>query len=105
MAQGPLNADLPEAVALAAREGDVDAVRDWLAAGGAPDADIAVSISLKRGGPASLARQKSSPTSKPLASKTSMPIIHKMPSVAVEAPPSSGSLDISHLVEGSLRAF
>ena len=56
-------------------------------AGGAPDADIAVSISLKRGGPASLARQKSSPTSKPLASKTSMPIIHKMPSVAVEAPP------------------
>ena len=40
MAQGPLNADLPEAVALAAREGEVDAVRDWLANGGASDAKI-----------------------------------------------------------------
>ena len=38
MAQGPLNADLPEAVGIVARMGDVDAVRDWLAAGGAPDA-------------------------------------------------------------------
>ena len=33
-----LNWDLPGAVADAAEEGDVDAVRDWLAAGGAPDA-------------------------------------------------------------------
>ena len=38
MAQGPLNADLPEAVGIVARMGDVDAVIDWLAAGGAPDA-------------------------------------------------------------------
>ena len=38
MAQGPLNADLPEAVGIVARMGDVDAVREWLAAGGAPDA-------------------------------------------------------------------
>ena len=30
--------DLPEAVAKAARKGNVDAVREWLAAGGAPDA-------------------------------------------------------------------
>ena len=33
-----LNMDLPGAVADAAEVGDVDAVRDWLAAGGAPDA-------------------------------------------------------------------
>ena len=33
-----LNMDLPEAVATAAREGNVDAVKAWLAAGGAPDA-------------------------------------------------------------------
>ena len=33
-----LNMDLPVAVAFAAREGNVDAVREWLAAGGAPDA-------------------------------------------------------------------
>ena len=38
MAQGPLNADLPDAVGIVARMGDVDAVIDWLAAGGAPDA-------------------------------------------------------------------
>ena len=30
--------DLPLAVATAAREGNVDAVKAWLAAGGAPDA-------------------------------------------------------------------
>jgi ankyrin repeat protein len=35
-----LNMDLPEAVADAAEEGDVDAVREWLANGGAPDANI-----------------------------------------------------------------
>ncbi len=35
-----LNMDLPGAVADAAEEGDVDAVRDWLANGGAPDANI-----------------------------------------------------------------
>ena len=35
-----LNMDLPEAVATAAREGNVDAVREWLAVGGAPDAKI-----------------------------------------------------------------
>ena len=35
-----LNMVLPEAVANAAEEGDVDAVRDWLANGGAPDANI-----------------------------------------------------------------
>ena len=33
-----LNMDLPSAVALAARNGDIDAVREWLAAGGAPNA-------------------------------------------------------------------
>ena len=33
-----LNMDLPAAVAFAAREGNVDAVREWLANGGAPDA-------------------------------------------------------------------
>ncbi len=33
-----LNMDLPREVALAARHGDSDAVRAWLAAGGAPDA-------------------------------------------------------------------
>ena len=33
-----LNMDLPDAVATAAREGNVDAVREWLAVGGAPDA-------------------------------------------------------------------
>ena len=35
-----LNMDLPEAVADAAEKGDVDAVREWLANGGAPDANI-----------------------------------------------------------------
>ena len=35
-----LNMDLPAAVAFAAREGNVDAVRKWLANGGAPDANI-----------------------------------------------------------------
>ena len=34
----PLNMDLPEAVASAAQTGDIDAVKAWLAAGGAPDA-------------------------------------------------------------------
>ena len=33
-----LNMDLPLAVARAARHGDIDAVKDWLATGGAPDA-------------------------------------------------------------------
>ena len=33
-----LNMDLPDAVATAAREGNAEAVREWLAAGGAPDA-------------------------------------------------------------------
>ena len=33
-----LNMDLPDAVVLAAKGGNADAVRDWLAAGGAPDA-------------------------------------------------------------------
>ena len=35
-----LNMDLPDAVATAAREGNAEAVREWLAAGGAPDAKI-----------------------------------------------------------------
>ena len=33
-----LNMELPEEVAKAARIGDIDAVKAWLAAGGAPDA-------------------------------------------------------------------
>ena len=33
-----LNRDLPREVAIAARDGDIDAVRDWLAAGGGPPA-------------------------------------------------------------------
>ena len=33
-----LNMDLPDAVVLAAKGGNADAIRDWLAAGGAPNA-------------------------------------------------------------------
>ena len=33
-----LNMDLPGEIAFAARDGNIDAVREWLAAGGAPDA-------------------------------------------------------------------